>query len=245
MTDVVLTVDPDRPANASRFFTAGQHLLHLLDELTDRESNLDDWQIVDLRIGSAVSTVRSRSPEREVAAERLIHGLGTIRSGRPAPQEWTPGATGAAQTLVRDLGRSEATVQVGNQVVPIDAKLGARLESITPWVREMPGSLRGMLTGFNVTRGNRASLKLESGRVVRCSFPTAETQHMADSLLKFVEIEGLVRQDGDGPPYWIGAESVRVIPDAPMPWEDLIGLDTRITDGMPVTEYLAVIRGEE
>lgn len=245
MTDVNLTVDPEQPADASRFFAAGQNLLHLLDELTDVESRERDWTIVELRQGSAVVTMRSTAPEREQAAQRMVEGLAEIRAGHPNPTTWTPGAVTAAQTFVRALGPSRAVLKVAENVIPVDFVLGTRLESITPWVREMPGALRGTLTGFNVTRGNRASLKLESGRVVRCSFSSSDAQRMADALLKFVEIEGKVRQDGDGVPYWINADTLRVVAAAPLPWESLIGLDPTVTDGLSPAQYLAGIRGED
>lgn len=244
MVDVQLTVDPGKPAIPSHFFAAGQQLLHLLDELTDVESSANDWTISKLEVGSAVVAITSDAEERTEAALRVVDGLARARANRSLPASWSPGATGAAQGLVRSLGTSIGNLKVLDNVVFLDSQLGERLEALTPWVREMPGALRGTLTGFNINRGNRASLKLKSGRVVRCSFPSTEAERMRDALMQFVELEGTIRQDEDGQPYWISTESVEVVPPAPMKWTELIGFNPHATDGRPVSEYLAVIRGE-
>jgi len=48
--------------------------------------------------------------------------------------------------------------------------LGERLADLQPFERRMPGSVRGTLVGLNVSRGNRASLRLPNKRIVRVGF---------------------------------------------------------------------------
>jgi len=245
MADVRLTVNGGRPANAGMFFTAGQELLHLLDDLTDTETSEDDWIVSDLHIGSAVASLQSTSTEREAAGRRLIHGLSTIKNEGVLPRDWTPDARTTAIRLVKSIGESSAELEFSGNVVTLDKELDRVLNDIAPWTREMYGSLRGTLTGVNISRGYRASLKLQSGRIVRCKFTNAEKEEIGALLFQFVEIAGTMRQDDQGQPYFIKLDSIRGIPPAPMDWEDLFGFDEEMTDGRSASDYLAVIRGEE
>lgn len=104
----------------------------------------------------------------------------------------------------------------------------------------------GKLTGVNVTRGNRASIKPHGGgRVVHIGFPTALAESMRDGLLEFVEVEGMVRQNDEGRTYYVSAENVRIVEQPTIPWRDLQGYLPEITDGLPVAEYLEGLRGED
>lgn len=120
------------------------------------------------------------------------------------------------------------------------------LEAIAPWVREFYGSVRGQMTGVNVTRGNRASIKPRGGgRVVHIGFPTPLAQKMRDGLLEFVEVEGILRQNEDGRTYYVTADDVRVVEEPTLTWRELRGYMPEITEGMTVADYLEAIHGQD
>lgn len=245
-SDLVLTVDDGRVADASSFFTAGLHLLELLDDLS--ETTDVAWAVTDLRIGSAISGLSATGTHRDAgvaAVHSVVKGLIYIREGRGLPTEWTPTAVNRAKELVRHAG-TDAKVEADGNVIPLDRRLREALEGISPWVREFYGAVRGKLTGVNVTRGNRASIKPHGGgRVVHIGFPTALAESMRDGLLEFVEVEGMVRQNDEGRTYYVSAENVRIVEQPTIPWRDLQGYLPEITDGLPVAEYLEGLRGED
>lgn len=245
-SDIVLTVDDGQPADAARFFNAGTHLLELLDDLAER-ANLR-WDVTELRIGSGVSGMACVGDGRAVgmaAAAAAVRGLRAIRDGGPAPADWTPDAVGRAKELARRAGERSKIENHGN-VVWLDDRLRDRLEEISPWVREFYGSVRGELTGVNVTRGNRASIRPQGGgRVVHVGFPASLASKMASGLLQFVEVEGMVRQNEDGRNYFVSAEAVRTL-DTDLPtWHELRGSVPDITDGLSISDYLEAIRGSD
>lgn len=243
---IVLTVDDGQAADAAHFFAAGVHLLQLLDDLAETASV--DWTISGLRVASAVSTLSATGEHREagaIAAHLAVRGLTRIRDGQEPLAEWTPNAVSHAKDLVRKAGE-HAKLESGGNVVWLDQYLRANLEGVTPWVREFYGSIRGELTGFNVTRGNRASIKpQDGGRVVHVGFPTSQAEKMRDSLLQFVEVEGMIRQNDQGRSYYITAEDVRVVEEPRLSWRSLRGYMPEITEGLSVGEYLEQVRGEE
>lgn len=245
-SDIILTVDDGLVADAASFFAAGVHLLDLLDDLADNASVR--WSVAELRRASAVSGLAADGDYREAgvaAALSAVRGLAAIREGRGLPRDWTPEALTHAKDLVRSSGVN-AKVETRENVVWLDATLRNRIEEIAPWVREYFGMVRGQLTGVNVTRGNRASVKpAGGGRVVHVGFPSTIAQKFADGLFQFVEVEGMVKQNEDGRVYQVAAENVRVVEKSPVPWEQLFGYAPEITDGLSVAEYLESIRGEE
>lgn len=246
MSDIVLTVDDGQPADAARFFAAGSHLLDLLDDLAETADV--EWTVADLRCASAVAELSAAGVYRQagVAAVRsAMTGLAHIREGKGLPSDWTPNAIGHAKDMTRRAGEHAKLETVGN-VVWLDQRLRTEVESIAPWVREFYGSVRGQMTGVNVTRGNRASIKPQGGgRVVHVGFPTPLAEAMRDGLLQFVEIEGMIRQNEDGRTYYVTADTVSVVEEPTLAWRDLRGYMPEITAGLPVAEYLEGIRGEE
>lgn len=244
--DIVLTVDEGQQADAAHFFVAGVHLLELLDDLADT-ANVD-WAIADLHLASAVSGLAATGEDTAagVAATRAaVTGLTHIRAGKGMPQDWTPNAVTRAKDLVRRAG-DQAKIEAAGNVVWLDQRLRDGLETIAPWVREFYGSVRGQLTGVNVTRGNRASIKpQDGGRVVHVGFPTPLAEKMRTGLLEFVEVEGMLRQNEDGRTYYITADDVRVVERPTLSWQDLYGLMPDLTEGLTVGEYLDGIHGEE
>lgn len=245
-SDIVLTVDDGFVADAASFFAAGVYLLDLLGDLAENASV--KWSVAELRRASAVSGLVADGDYREAgvaAALSAVRGLAAIREGRGLPQDWTPEALTHAKDLVRSSGVN-AKVETRDNVVWLDATLRNRIEEIAPWVREYFGMVRGRLTGVNVTRGNRASVKPHGGgRVVQVGFPSTIAQKLADGLFQFVEVEGMVKQNEDGRVYQVAAEDVRVVEESPVPWEELFGYVPEITDGLSVADYLEGIRGEE
>lgn len=244
--DIVLTTDYDTIPSAAHFFTAGSHLLELLDDLSETPNV--DWTISELRLASAVSGLTARGGERSdgVRAARIaVQGLTQIRAGQGLPETWTPTALTHAKELVRRSG-DRARLTNHDNVVFLDQRLRDNLEAVTPWVREYYGSVRGQLTGVNVTRGNRASVKpQEGGRVVHVGFPSQLAERMRDGLLEFVEIEGTVKQNDEGRVYYVGAESVSVVVEPTLSWSQMLGYLPEITGGLTTTQYLDGIRGEE
>lgn len=245
MSDIVLTVDDGQPADAARFFAAGTHLLDLLDDLAETAGV--GWTVAELRRASAVAELVAAGDHRQAgvtAAHSAIVGLQRIRAGKGLPPDWTPNVVGHAKEMVRRAGE-HAKLESNGDVVWLDQTLRTELGSIAPWVREFYGSVRGEMTGVNVTRGNRASIKPQAGgRVVHVGFPTSLAEAMRDGLLQFVEVEGMVRQNEDGRTYYVTADKVSVVEEPTITWRDLRGYMPEITDGLPIAEYLEDIRGE-
>lgn len=246
MGDIILTVDDGQQADAARFFAAGAHLLELLDDLS--ETTDVEWAVQDLRKASAVAEMAAVGAYREAGVASIdaaMTGLAHIRAGNGVPSTWTPTSITHAKEMVRRAG-DNAKLETNGNVVHLDQKLLAELEDIAPWIREFYGSIRGRLTGVNVTRGNRASVKPQGGgRVIQVRFPTALAESMRDGLLQFVEIEGQIRQDDEGTTYFATAERIRTIARSGISWRDLRGYMPEITDGLPINEYLEGIRGDE
>lgn len=256
MDALELIVDEGRTANAGRFFGLGADLLALLDELSELPVS---WRVTDLRTGSALATVAPPEDRpREAKHLRLVvASLDAVQGGAALPDEWTPDAVKAAHRLAEHCQAAEGEenwvpprlrlVHDGGgsgPAVDLTPGLVERLVAMQPFERDMPGSVRGELVGVNVSRGNRASLRLSSRRVVRVSFPTALRERMRDALLKDVELRGTVRQDGDGRVFKVRADEVAVLTRPDVRWEDLFGIDPGYTDGLPVDEWLEVNRGE-
>jgi hypothetical protein len=245
-SDITLTVDDGQPADATRFFAAGTHLLDLLDDLADTSDV--EWTVADLRRASAVAGLEATGEHREaglMAVRSTIRGLARIRSGDGIPADWTPTAINDAKDLVRRAG-DRAKLESRDNVVWLDQQLRTALEAIAPWVREFYGSVRGEMTGVNVTRGNRASIRPQGGgRVVHIGFPTSLAVDMREGLLHFVEVEGQIRQNEDGRTYYVSAESVCVVEEPVLSWRDLRGYMPEITNGLPISDYLEDIHGKD
>jgi hypothetical protein len=246
VTDITLTVDDGQPADAARFFAAGTHLLDLLDDLADTSDV--EWAVSDLRRGSAVAGLEATGDFREaglMAVRSVFQGMNRIRGGGGLPEDWNPTALNDAKDLVRHAGE-HAKLEARDNVVWLDKQLRDGLDAIAPWVREFYGSVRGELTGVNVTRGNRASIKPQGGgRVVHAGFPTPLAVHMREGLLQFVEVEGMVRQNEDGRTYYVSAEAVHVVEQPVLSWRDLRGYMPEITGGLSIAEYLEGIHGKD
>lgn len=250
-----LIVDEGRPANAERFFHLGAALLALLDELSDVPVS---WRIEELRSGSAHATVAP--PEESFAEGRVLRlvvdSLSGVQRQGGLPEEWSPDAVRAARRFVEhgqpidgESGWVPPRLRLvgdGRSPEPVDLTrdLGERLAALQPFERRMPGSVRGTLVGLNVSRGNRASLRLSNRRIVRVGFDTSLRSELKDALYGPIELQGLVRQDGDGRVFHIRAEGVRILHRPTARWSQLFGVDPDYTDGVPTEEWLVANRGE-
>ncbi len=200
-----LIVDEGRPANAGRFFQLGHDLLALLDELSDMPIA---WVVEDLRIASAVARVAPPHGDKDGHWLRLaVVSLGAVRGGDGLPDEWSPDAVKVAHRFVEHgQPADDADDWVPPRLVLVEkdgqrrhdvkltADLGERLADLQPFERRMPGAVRGTLVGLNVSRGNRASLRLPTKRIVRVGFESSLRGELKDALYQQVEIRGLVRQ---------------------------------------------------
>lgn len=250
-----LIVDVGRPVSAGRFFQLGADLLTLLDELSELPVG---WQVEDLRIGSAIA--RLAPPEDNPAEARhlrlVVHALSAVQGGGPLPEDWTPDAVKAAHRFVDDGQASEGEEgwipprlrlvrdDKPGPAVDLTPSLLEGLATLQPFERDMPGSVRGELVGVNVSRGNRASLRLPTRRVVRVSFPSGLREAMRDALLQDVELRGTVRQDGEGRVFKVRADEVEVLAEPAVRWRDMFGAAPGYTGGVPVDEWLEAHRGE-
>ena len=255
MQALELVVDEGRPANAGRFFQLGADLPALLDELSEVPIA---WRVDELRVASAVARV---APPPEMSREdrwlRLaVVSLDAVKAGASLPDDWSPDAIKVAHrfvehgqpledepgwlpprlVLVDDAGRPDRSVE-------LTAALGSRLADLQPFERRMPGSVRGVLVGLNVSSGNRASLRLPTGRIVRVGFETSLRVELKEAMLQPVELGGVVRQDVDGRVFHVRADRVTVLVKPAARWSDLFGIDPDYTDGLPVGEWLEVNRG--
>jgi len=252
-----LIVDEGRPANAGRFFQLGADLLALLDELSEIPVA---WQVADLRMGSAVARVAPpESGPKEGRWLRLaVNSLDAVQHGDGLSDAWSPDAIKVARRLVEHgqpvEGEQDWTPPRLRLVtddphhkprsVTLTDELGGRLADLQPFERRMPGSVRGTLVGLNVSRGNRASLRLSNKRIVRVGFESSLRNDLKEAMYQQVELSGLVRQDGDGRVFHVRAEDVSVLAKPEMRWSDLFGIDPDYTEGVPVEEWLEANRGE-
>lgn len=255
MEALELIVDEGRPANAGRFFQLGHDLLALLDELSDVPVA---WRVEDLRMSSAVAQVAPPPGTEEGRWLRLaVVSLDAVQGGARLPDEWSPDAVKVARRFVehgQPVDESEdwvapRLVLVGDhgnrkRSVDLTAKLGKRLADLQPFERRMPGAVRGTLVGLNVSRGNRASLRLPNKRIVRVGFETSLRGDLKNALYQQVELRGLVRQDGDGRVFNVRAEEVEVLARPAFRWADLFGIDPTFTGDATTEEYLEATRGE-
>jgi hypothetical protein len=251
-----LIVDEGRPANAGRFFQLGHDLLVLLDELSDVPVA---WQITSLRTGSALATVAPPEdhPEEARVLRLAYSSLGTVQGGGGLTDEWSPDAVRVAHRFVEHGQRAEGETDwvpprlrlVGDAghpapTVDLTPELGQRLGDLQPFERKMPGSVRGELVGLNVSRGNRASLRLPNKRIVRVAFESSLRNDLNEAMYRQVELSGLVKQDGDGRVFHVRAEGVSVLVRPEARWSDLFGLDPDFTGHATTEEHLEADRGE-
>lgn len=250
-----LLVDEGRSANAGRFFQLGHDLVALLDELSDVPVS---WRIEDLRMGSAVArVVPPPGTEEGRWLRHAVVSLSAIQGGARVPEGWTPDAVRVAHRFVehgQPVDDAEdwvppRLVLVGSssereRSVQLTADLGERLAGLQPSERRMPGAVRGTLVGLNVSRGNRASLRLPNRRIVRVGFETSRRGDLKDALYQQVELGGPIRQDGDGQIFHVRAERVEVLVRPKMRWSDLFGIDPEFTGDATTDDYLEATRGE-
>ena len=251
-----LIVDKGRPANAGRFFQLGADLLALLDELSDVPVA---WRITDLRTGSALATVAppEAQPEYGRVLRLAVASLDAVQGGSGLSDDWSPDAIKVARRFVEHGQPNEDEMDwvpprlrlVGDADQPapsvdLTPALGARLADLQPFERRMPGSVRGTLVGLNVSRGNRASLRLPNKRIVRVGFETALRGDLKEAMLQQVELRGLVRQDDDGRVFHVRAEGVEVLIKPEARWTDLIGIDPDYLEGASIEEWLEANRGQ-
>lgn len=255
MDALELIVDEGRPANAWRFFQLGHDLLSLLDELSEVPVA---WRVADLRTGSALAAVTP--PEDHPEEGRLLRlayrSLRTVQGGGGLSEEWTPDAVRVAHRFVEHAQPSEGEADwvpprlrlVGDAgkptAVELTPELSRQLAVLQPFERQMPGSVRGTLAGLNVSRGNRASLRLPNKRIVRVGFETSLRGDLKEALFQQVELSGLVKQDGEGRVFHVRAEDVRVLVSPQVRWSDLFGIDPGFTGDLTTEEYLEADRGE-
>jgi len=255
MNALELIVDEGRPANAGRFFQLGADLLALLDELSDVPVT---WRVEDLRMGSAVARVAPPPDSKEGRWLRLaVNSLDAVQGGGGLPADWSPDAIKVARRFVEHGQPNEDETDwvpprlrlVGDAdqpapVVDLTPELGGRLADLQPFERRMPGSVRGTLVGLNVSRGNRASLRLPNKRIVRVGFETSLRADLKEAMLQQVELRGVVRQDDDGRVFNVRAEGVEVLVKPEARWTDLIGIDPDYLEGASIKEWLEANRGQ-
>lgn len=251
-----LIVDEGRPANAGRFFLLGHDLLVLLDELSDVPVA---WQITSLATGSALATIAppEGQPEEAVVLRLAYSSLASVQGGGALPDTWSPDAVRVAHRFVEhgqpldgegDWAPPQLRLIGGTGMqapsVELTTELGEQLAVLQPFERRMPGSVRGQLVGLNVSRGNRASLRLPSKRIVRVGFETSLRDDLKDALYQEVELRGLLKQDGEGRVFHVRAEEISPLAKPEVRWSDLFGIDPEFTGDLTTSEYLGVNRGE-
>lgn len=251
MSSIELTVDRGHEASASRFFQAGAALLALLDELADEPQ---DWVVRSLHTGSAVAEIEPLARSNGGRALRLaFEGLERVREGQAPSDDWSPDAIHTARQLAEIGAAADPPPQLRlvdarsriDEPLHLDESLASILRDLQPFERAMPGAIRGQLVGLNISRGNRASIRLPNRRIVRVSFRDELLNEFKELMLKQVQLDGEVRQDADGRPFHIRALAIDELPGKPMSWVDLAGFAPELTGGKSVEEFLRDSRGEE
>lgn len=253
LTAIELTIDEGTTASADRFFRAGVDLLSLLDELSDVPV---DWVISGLELGSAVARISTSQPDPvgDAALGAAVHGLAGVVDHATVPSSWTPDAVAAARRLASIADRDEGAPLARSHLrlvedaatsrVDLTPQLSEDLAGLQPVERLMPGAVRGRLVGFNISRGNRASLKDSNGRVVRVRFGDHLRVRLRDALMNDVELTGMVRKDIDGRTFHVQADDVRIMQRPSLRWRDLYGADPALTGDLSTEEYLEASRGQ-
>ena len=98
-----LVVAPGGVAPAAAFFDASSQLLALLDEISDEPL---DWEVSELRTGSAVAVVSAPEGKGAIgdAAFRVAErALPTVATAEGASAVWSPDAVAAARALAQHL----------------------------------------------------------------------------------------------------------------------------------------------
>ena len=135
-----------------------------------------------------------RSPRRRTSPRRPAScGWPSTRSGSCRAAAGCPTTTGARMRSGSPTSSSTTAVPLatsrtgprrnhdapeGYPGVDLTPELGERLGQLQPFERSMPGAVRGELVGVNVSRGNRASLRLPNKRIVRESRIGRGTRHV-------------------------------------------------------------------
>ncbi|MGL4178714.1 MAG: hypothetical protein ACRCSN_21880 [Dermatophilaceae bacterium] len=255
MDEMEFTVDEGSMASADHFFSAGAHLIALLDQVSDVPV---DWLLTDLHLGSAVARIAApmATPEASSVLRRVVSGLRDIGAGHAAPRDWNPDAVSTARHFVEastrsgeDMGNARAHLRLATSgpdstPVPLTRELADILAALQPFERRMPGAVRGRLVGLNVSRGNRASLRQDGGRIARVAFDDSLRQPFKEAMLEKVELVGEVRQDADGVVFHVRASGVRTLATGRTDWTSLFGIEPNLTGGRTVEDYLQDARGE-
>lgn len=250
-TAVELAVNKGEAADAKRFFTVGLALIDLLNSLSE-DAGLT-WQIADLRLGSAIATIAPDDTHVD-EAKRVIHsldkGLEQIRSGNADDLDWGHRAREQAKVFFDEADETTVLSYGNNQNesikrVPITPELKAEISSLDGIPVSHFGSIRGRLTGVNISKGHRASIIPFNGSpTVKVQFPADQEDIYKQLLYEDVSIEGTIHQLRASPPQRIVATKITQIDESNVTWMDLWGIMPEITEGKSVKEYLEDIRGE-
>ena len=250
-TAIELAVNQGKTADAKRFFTLGSALIDLLHSLSEDEELT--WQIADLRLGSAIATIAPDEPHAD-EAERVISsldkGLEQIRSGNTDDLDWGPRAREQAKVFFDEADETTVLSYSNNQAdsikrVPITPDLKAEIDSLAGIPVSYFGSIRGRLTGVNISKGHRLSIIPFNGSpTVKVQFPNGQEYIYKELLYKDVSIEGTIHQFRALPPHKIVATKISQIDESNVTWMQLRGSFPEITESKSVKDYLEDIRGE-
>ena len=253
MASLELEMDRGQPAPASDFFMAGSELVRALDGLADE---VVDWTIADLRMGFAVATLEADELHATVADKavlELMAGLRALLQGSRS-KAWNPEVVQGMKAFARLVDPGDAMpratlthIQGGRAIesLAIDKLLISGLSEWKPVDRLFRGSVIGRIVGVNVARGNRASLRPKTGRVVHVRFTDELANVMKDALYGQVEVFGTLRRDENDDVFHISADGVTVMEgQSALTWDKVFGSDPDFTGGVPVDRYLEESRGK-
>lgn len=250
-TAIELAVNQGETADAKRFFTLGSALIDLLHSLSEDDELT--WQIADLRLGSAIATIAPDEPyldEAERVISSLDKGIEQIRSGNTDALSWGPRVREQAKIFFDEADETTVLSYNHNRAktlkrVPITQELKAEIDSLDGIPVSHFGSIRGRLTGVNISKGHRASIVPFNGSpTVKVQFPDDQEDIYKELLYEDVSIEGTIHQFRASPPHKIVAKRISRIDESNVTWMQLWGIMPEITEGKSVKDYLEGIRGE-
>lgn len=214
------------------------------------ESSKVDWVVSDLKIGSAVVSLRPVG-DTEAGARAVSLGssaLDALEAGEALPDEVPDDFTDS----IRELGelalkrKLKASVANGAGKVVISRKVVDYIEEF----REIEsteefGAVEGNLDGINIHGAFQCHVYTDlGGHKVAVEFGEGELARVKEALGSRVAVRGTITISKQGRPLRVQDATIHRFPsDEDLPSNDeMMGIAPDITGGIPVDKYIRILR---